>query len=399
MRIAIDGRSCQNISQYRGIGTYSSNLMQTLMKVNGTHQLIPFGFRIREDPHGVHSSFSHLLDGQGFRITGRRSLLDQLTKHSVDLCHVMEFVLPFANPDRTLATVYDLIPLIFSKAYLRWRTPRFTWTVLSYYRFLKKVRRIAAVSHHTKTDLIRFLNIPQDRIEVIYPGINPAFRPLPYTEEVQPVLRQYGIPIPYVLYVGSCDYRKNIPGLMRAFVRFRTGKFKDFHLVLAGKLSEVHRKSLQDWAVALGLTGCLHPVGYVPLGDLVALYNGASMLVYPSLYEGFGFPPLEAMACGIPVVTSNNSSLPEVTDGCALLEDPCNPESLAEAMRRLVLDRGLRDTLIQKGLTHIQKFNWDRTAQETLRVYEKVGNDRRSRECASITAAASTLAYSAPLNG
>ena len=381
MRIAIDGRASQNASRYRGIGTYSLNLMQTLMKVNSTHQLIPFGFRIREGSDDVNSSFPDLLRGQGFQITGRRSLLDQLTKHDVDLCHVMEFVFPFAAPERTLATVYDLIPLIFSKTYLRWRTPRFTWTLRCYYRFLKKVRQIVAISHHTKTDLTRFLNIPEDRIEVIYPGINPVFRHLSCTEEVQPVLRQYRIPTPYVLYVGSCDYRKNIPGLMQAFVRFRTGTFRDFHLVLAGKSNAVDRKSLYDWAAILGLTECLHLVGYVPLEDLVALYNAATMLVYPSFYEGFGFPPLEAMACGIPVVTSRNSSLSEVTGGCALLEDPYNPESLAEAMRRLVLDHGLRDTMIQKGLTHVQQFNWDRTAQETLRVYEKVGNHRSFREC------------------
>ena len=372
MRIAIDCRAFQQLSRYLGIGAYTSNLIQALAQANGRHQFIPFAQIAKREVEPVDSPFGRRGD-PGFRIAGKYSFLNQLTAHRVDLCHMLEFAPPFAPAHRAVVTVYDLIPLIFPDIYLPWYRVRNRWNFRAYYRFLKEARQIVAISHRTKADLIRFLGIPRDRIRVIYPGINPAFRPLSHSWEIQPVLRQYGIPSPYILYVGSCDYRKNIGGLMRAFARFREGEFGEFRLVLVGKGTELNRESLREYGEGLGLGRYLHLAGYLPLRQLVALYNGAAMLVYPSFYEGFGFPPLEAMACGIPVVTSRNSALSEVTGGSALLVDPYNENELAEAMRRMALDHGLRKTLIQKGLAHVWRFGWSRTAQETLQVYDQIG--------------------------
>jgi len=286
---------------------------------------------------------------------------------------VLDFLPPFAEPDRTVVTVYDLIPLVFSRVILRWNKIRTKWTLGIYYRFLKKARQILAISHHTKADLMRLLEIPPERIRVIYPGIAPVFRPLSNPQEITPTLRRYQISTPYALYVGSCDYRKNISGLLRAFARFQARGFGDFHLVLVGKDVKDHRAKISEYASSLGLSDPLQWVGYIPQEDLVALYNGATMLIHPSLYEGFGFTPLEAMACGLPVVTSNNSSLKEVIHGYALQEDPNDEEAFSEAMRQIVLDRTLRETLIQKGLVHAKRFSWDQTAKEVLRVYEEIG--------------------------
>ena len=377
MRIAIDCRAFEHLSRYLGIGTYTSNLVQALARASGHHQFIPFARAIKQEGNEVDSSSEHQVERRGFRIAGKHSLLNQLTRHRVDLCHILEFTPPFAPAHRAVVTVHDLIPLIFPNIYLPWYGVRTRWNFRAYYRFLREARQIVAVSQHTKADLIRFLNIPQDRIRVIYSGVNPAFRPLSHSWEIEPVLREYKIPIPYVLYVGSCDYRKNIPGLMRAFAQFRVGEFEEFHLVLVGKGTELNRESLREYGAGLGLTHHLHLAGYVPLKQLVALYNGATLLVYPSFYEGFGFPPLEAMACGVPAVTSKNSALSEVTGGSALLVDPYDEGELREAMRRVVLDHGLRKSLIQKGLAHVWRFSWDRTAQETLRVYDEIGGPVR----------------------
>jgi len=347
MRIGIDCRALHNTSRYLGIGMYTLNFVQALSQANGHHQLIPFG---------------------------GNSFLRQRRKYRMDLCHVLEFLPPFPEVGRAVVTVYDLIPLIFPKIYLRWRSVRTRWNLRSYFRFLKKVRQIIAISHHTKADLTRLLEIPEERIRVIYPGVSSVFRPCDNRQTLPSVLARYGIQPPFVLYVGSCDYRKNIPGLMRAFARFRVGKFREFRLVLAGYLTKANRKALQQQGAALGLGHSLHLLGYVPLEDLVALYNAAMMLVFPSFYEGFGFPVLEAMACGTPVIASSTASLPEVTDGSALLVNPYDNDSVVDGMQQMAGDRSLRETLVQKGLVRAQQFTWARAAQETFALYEEIGS-------------------------
>lgn len=374
MRIAIDCRAFQHPSRYLGIGTYSSNLIQALTQVNGHHELIPFAHVSKGSIDDKGSPYERLVDRNGFRVTGERSFLTQLANHRVDLCHVLEFVPPFATTDRTVVTVHDLIPLIFPKVYLPWHRFRTRFNFRNYYRFLKGVLQIVAVSQHTKADLIRLLGIPSNRIVVIYHGVSPAFRPCPDSQKLTSVLTRYRLRSPFVLYVGSCDYRKNIPGLLKAFARSQARLSGKLSLVLAGRETELKPAWLLTLARKLGITNALHLVGYVSQEDLVALYNAASMLVFPSFYEGFGFPPLEAMACGTPVIASKTSSLAEVTDSCALLVNPYDEEELAEAMHRMILDRGLRETLIAKGLVRARQFSWTRAAQETLRVYEQIGN-------------------------
>jgi len=373
MRIAIDCRAFQQLSRYLGIGTYSSNLIQALTQVNGHHELIPFAHVFKGSADGKVSPYERLVDHNGFRVNGERSFLTQLANHRVDLCHVLEFVPPFATTDRTVVTVYDLIPLIFPKVYLPWYKFQTRLNFRNYYRFLKGARQIIVISRHTKADLIRLLGIPSNRIVVIYPGVGSAFRPCPDREKLTLVLTRYRLRSPFFLYVGSCDYRKNIPGLLKAFARFQDRLPGKLSLVLAGRETELKSAWLLKLARKLGITSSLHLAGYVPQEDLVALYNAASMLVFPSFYEGFGFPPLEAMACGTPVITSKISSLTEVTDGCALLVNPYDEEGLAEAMHRMALDGGLRETLIAKGLVRARQFSWERAAQETLRVYEQMG--------------------------
>ncbi len=374
MRIGIDCRALQNFSRYLGIGTYSANLTRALAQANGHHQMIPFGFSPRRSRlKRIDPSLPYPIDRQGFFITGRRSLLRQLKAHRVDLCHLLEFTPPFAAADRTVATVYDLIPLIFPKVYLPWRRVRSGWNLRSYYRFLKRVQQIVAISEHTRMDLIQILGIPKERITVIYPGLSPVFRPLEDDQKISGVLARYDIQHPYVLYVGSCDWRKNITGLLSAFSQFRRHGFEDFQLVLVGKDAPLKQGQLHLQASVLGLSESLRLTGFVSEEELVALYNAATLLVYPSFYEGFGFPPLEAMACGTPVVTSANSSLKEVADGCALLVNPHRDEELVEGMCRLAEDQGLRETLIRRGLARARQFTWDRAAGETLSLYERLG--------------------------
>lgn len=370
MRIAIDCRAFQVFSRYLGIGTYTRHLIQALMEVDSRHEWIPFACADLANGNPAGFLFEGFGNRPGFFIHGKRSLLHQLAAHQVDLCHILEFIPPFSATDRTVATVYDLIPLLFPEAYMAWYHPRSSRNLRAYYRFLSQVPRIIAISHRTREDLIRLLRIPSDRITVIYPGVSTAFRPLSDPRQVAQVTRRYGMHRPFALHVGSCDYRKNIPGLLRAFAKFRQLGFDEFELVLTGKVTQTHRVSLLRMAAALKLTSHLRPLGYIPLEDLVGIYNAAAFLVSPSLYEGFGFPALEAMACGTPVITSNNSSLKEISGGCAWLLEPGDPDSLAEAMGRMAEDRHLRETLSQRGLAHARQFRWERSVGEILRLYE-----------------------------
>ncbi|MBI4314139.1 MAG: glycosyltransferase family 4 protein [Candidatus Omnitrophica bacterium] len=380
MRIGIDCRALQNTSRTMGIGTYSRNLIRALQANDGSHHWIPFGFDRRPclpagrpaSPGGLDPLFEQWIDRDGFRVTHAQSLRSGLQHRKIDLCHLLEFGPPFATAGRTIATAYDLIPLIFQKIYMRWRYPRARWNIERHYRFLGQVRHIVATSEYTRMDLVRILRIPEEKITVIYPGLHPVFRPSEDRRGIDAVLARHEIRRPFVLYVGSCDWRKNITGLLSAFARFRRDGFKNFQLVLAGAQAQFWKGKLSQQAASLGIDGALRLTGFVSEEDLVALYNAASMLVYPSFYEGFGFPPLEAMACGTPVVTSNNSSLKEVAADGAALVDPSDTRAIVEAMRRIVLDASFSQALIQRGMAQARRFCWHGTARQTLHLYESI---------------------------
>jgi glycosyltransferase involved in cell wall biosynthesis len=188
--------------------------------------------------------------------------------------------------------------------------------------------------------------------------------------EVEPVVRRYGLAFrEYLLFVGNVEPRKNLVGLLRAYDSLRRGRRRGPALVIAGGAGWKNRAIL-DAMAASPYTADIRIVGYVPEGELAALMNGAIAFVYPSLYEGFGLPPLEAMACGTPVITSNRSSLPEVVGDAALLVDPENTSDLALAMARLVDDAPLREALRERGLVRARAFSWQRTAELTSAVYE-----------------------------
>lgn len=230
---------------------------------------------------------------------------------------------------------------------------------------IKKAAHIISVSKSTKSDLIRYLKIPEEKITVIYNGIDHrVFKPT----------RAKLFDHPYILYVGSERARKNLNGLLKAFAKVRR-VFKGLKLVKVGPpgRSKGFRKRTIGWAEALGISNDVIFVDHVPESHLPYYYSSASAFVYPSLYEGFGLSPLEAMACGCPVITSNISSLPEVVGDAAIMVDPYDADEMGKAIVKVLADNGLRKGMIERGFHQAEKFSWERAAKETLRVYEKVG--------------------------
>jgi glycosyltransferase involved in cell wall biosynthesis len=231
---------------------------------------------------------------------------------------------------------------------------------------IKRASHIIATSQATRKDLIKYLKIPDDRISVIYNGIDHS------------LLKPYKVKLfdrPYILYVGSERPRKNLGRLFEAFAILRK-EFPELLLVkvgVAGRTRE-YRQEIIRKLDSLRIAQAVIFVEYVSELDLAYYYSSAALLAYPSLYEGFGFPPLEAMACGCPAVTSDTSSLPEVVGEAGIMFNPYNTDSLVEAMRKVLTDSELRDDMVRKGLEQAKKFSWERTARETQEVYNKVAS-------------------------
>jgi len=231
---------------------------------------------------------------------------------------------------------------------------------------IKRASNIIAISQHTKKDLIKYMRIPESKITVIYDGIDHNIFKL-YDVNLRILDR------PYILYVGSERPRKNLGSLFEAFAVLKKD-FPNLNLLKVGTAGRYdrYRKESQRKLVSLGINRDAAFIEYVSEHDLATYYRSAELLAYPSLYEGFGLPPVEAMACGCPVVTSNVSSIPEVVGDAGILVNPHDVNSLIQAMKRVLTNNRLRDEMVRKGLEQVQKFSWEKTAELTLQVYNKV---------------------------
>jgi glycosyltransferase involved in cell wall biosynthesis len=286
-----------------------------------------------------------------------------LRRIGADLVHGPAFVGPLLSPCPTVVTIHDLsfirFPVLFRPA------NRLYLTVLTRLS-ARRARRLIAVSAHAAAESVRWLGVPKERVDVVYHGVESAFRPL--SGEVVAAFRQRrGLPERFVLFVGTLEPRKNLVRLVDAFARTRDSAVK---LILAGGRGWLY-DDLFAQVEALGIDDRVIFPGYVPSEDLPFWYNAATVMAYPSLYEGFGLPVIEAQACGTPVLTSNVSSLPEAAGDAAVQADPYDVEALAAGLDWLLSDGDLRRELRERGLVHAARFRWDHTAQETARVYRQ----------------------------
>ncbi|WP_042686793.1 glycosyltransferase family 4 protein [Methermicoccus shengliensis] len=294
-------------------------------------------------------------------------------KSGIDVLHVPSHwynqLTPFLlNRTKKVLTIHDLVPILLPETHTG-------ITVMTWAPTLRliahRIDMIATDSHATKLDCMRHLGIPEERIRVVYCGVDPKYRPLEDREAILKDLEErYGIKKPFVLYVGTLEKRKNIPTLLRALYRLKKSGVCPL-LVIAGRRGWKY-DDIFDTIHELKLEHDVLFTGYVPEDDLVALYNAADLFVYPSLYEGFGLPPLEAMACGCPVITSNTSSLPEVVGDAGIMVDPHDVNALADAMERVLTDESLREDMRRRGLERAKRFSWQRSAREMWDIYEEV---------------------------
>lgn len=286
----------------------------------------------------------------------------------VDLLHVLYLGPPLAKPCRTALTIHDLIMLLFPET-------RRSLRARAYTRLARVAARradlVLADSASTKKDVVRVLRIPQERIRVVPLGYDETFRPVADAGSLEGVRKKYGLEKEFVFYIGGLDWRKNLPRLLRAFSTINTTR----KLAIAGRALSNNRTAfpnLAGLARDLGIQDRVVFLGQVPEEDKAPLYSACTVFVFPSLYEGFGLTPLEAMACGAPVVCSRASSLPEVVGEAAVLFDPTDVEEMARALTKTLTDRPLRERMRRAGLVQAGKFSWRRTAEETLEAYRQV---------------------------
>lgn len=295
-----------------------------------------------------------------------------LRRLRVDIFHGMDHVgIPLVGRSgKYVVTVHDVIPLILPETF----TPRHRLVVrLALARVRRKADLVVVPSHAVKRDVVRRVGLPEDRVVVTHEGCEPRFRPVRSAAARRDVAARYGLPPRYVLAVGTLEPRKNLTTLLEAFARLRRdGEVDaDLRLVLAGARGWLDEPIFAT-VRSLGLEDAVRFTGFVDDADLPAVYSGAALFVFPSLHEGFGLPLLEAMACGVPVVTSNISSMPEVAGDAAVLVDPRDTDGLAAAIARLLRDEALRDGLREAGIARARQFSWEATARRTLDAYASV---------------------------
>ncbi len=287
----------------------------------------------------------------------------------IDLFHGLDARMVGQGRAKRVVTIHDI-----SQYSQRFSGPRHSRKMIRRYRrSIEGADRIIVTSRFTREEILRFFRIPEEKISVVPLGVDARMRPRS-AEEIEPVLRRYGIRAPYLLHVGRIEARKNVRRTLEAFARVRGRLARPVEVVLAG--GRGHGGEEVPQAIErLGIRESIRPIGFVSREDLPFLYAGAELLLFASLYEGFGLPVLEAMACGTPVLTSNVTSLPEVAGDAALQVDPRDVEAIAEGLVRLLEDPLLREGYVSRGLERAARFGWDRTARETLAVYREVAGE------------------------
>jgi glycosyltransferase involved in cell wall biosynthesis len=356
--IGIDA-SRMTLARRTGTEQYSAHLVEALVQLPAGHRLLLY-FNRPPEPRPSWPAQVALHEMPFPRLWTHLRLSWEMLRRPPDLLFVPAHVLPLVRPRRTVVTIHDLGYLFFPQAHPLRRRLELHWSTGWNARVAS---RVIAVSQATRDDLVQHYHVPPERIRVVYHGVEARFRPT-----ADPAaLARYHLPGRYLLYLGTLQPRKNLERLLEAYARL---PLEAPPLVLAGAKGWYFGRIATALA-ALGLAGRVLLPGYIADADVPAVLSAATALLYPSLYEGFGLPALEAMACGTPVVVANASSLPEVVGQAGLLIDPLRVEEITAAIQRLLTDEGLRAELGRRGQERARLFSWERCARETMAVLEE----------------------------
>jgi glycosyltransferase involved in cell wall biosynthesis len=382
MKIGIDARFLTH-PQSGGFKTYTEELIAALAKIDTQNEYILYIDRPPDDKSRLptnHQFASRIVSASlpmiGMPWREQVSLIHQVSKDQIDLFHSPCLTAPLLLTCPLVITIHDMIwafPKKFSRSGAR-STQRklMEWYNIFVPKYASKhASAIITVSQASKESIIEHLGLDAKQIFVTYEAASPSFRVVKDDQLSESIRSKYQLPTHFILAIGSADPRKNLSALLKAYSMLPTEIRENYHLVIVWThafLADEFSKQVNN----LGLANKTRFLQNISNNDLALLYNAASLFAFPSLYEGFGLPPLEAMACGVPVVAANNSSIPEIVGDAARLFDTTDVVEMATTINQVLSDDGLKAMLSKKGLERARCFSWDKCAQETLNVYNKV---------------------------
>ena len=359
-----------------GVNNYLYNLIKNMINNGKADEISLIHYERSDDP--IYSQINDILiPEKPLKLTSALGIPQAVKNADIDILHVpvhwYNQITPFVlnREIKKVLTLHDLTPILFPEMHTR--ETNLTWK--SSLKFIKNRTNVMICdSISTKNDCIKLLNIPEKRLRVIPLSADEQYKPLKNKKQIHDELKQeYNIDTPFILFVGTLEKRKNVPTLLKSFYKLKKCKIEHKLVIVGGKGWKYTK--IFDLIEELNLKDDVIFTDYVTDEYLVKLYNAADLFVYPSLYEGFGLPPLEAMACGCPVITSNTSSLPEVVGDAGIMIDPNDIDSLTESMHKILTDNELRKEMSRKSLERAGMFSWKKTTKETWDVYEDALKD------------------------
>lgn len=375
MRIGVDARMYS--TEFTGIGRYVYELVKQLLKEDKKNEYVLFMNREVYDKFEPPNKRIRkvLVNAKHYSFAEQVKYCWILYRAKLDLMHFTHFNAPIFYRRPSIVTIHDLTLSFFpGKKMNSWFFRKAYNVVLK--SVVRHAKKVIAVSKNTKTDLIEITKTSPSKIEVVYEGVGGEFGPQVDKEALAEVLQKYNITREFMLYTGVWRSHKNLVNLIKGFALLREDEGFEPQLVITGQ-EDPYYPEVKRTVKELDLEHDVIFPGLVPENELVALYQAAKLYVFPSLYEGFGLPPLEAMRCGTPVAAAKSSCIPEICgEDNALFFDPYDPEDIANTMRRIWLDEGLQEEMRERGLSHSRKFSWEKMAEKTMELYGEILNQK-----------------------
>lgn len=369
MHIGIDIRPLSYLNDKAGLYQYIYNLVYSLLCIDNKNEYTLLSSRGFHGDEKIHRNLLKRYPGKMTDLFFEKLPLPiEFLIGKVNLFHGPCYFVPNSLISKLVVTFHDL---------MAYRHPEFLkpeWVISIKQKVTVSSKRadiIIAVSNFTKGEIIDLLKFPEERIRVVHNGISPLFCPVNDMKQLKIIKVRYGIDRPYILFVSNIEPKKNIETLLHAYVKLRNSTDLDYLLVIAGKKAW-HFKAILDVVKQLHIEKDTIFTDVVDDLSLPFLYSGAEVFVFPSLFEGYGIPVIEAMACGTPVIASKLTSIPEIAEDAAVLIDPLNADEMADSIYRVISDTSLRNELIHKGFEQAKKFSWEKTAKKTLAIYNEL---------------------------
>ena len=370
MRLAIDARG---INWYKGtgIGTYTQNILKNLLNLDSVNHYHLYWAGENYEPYLKENSKLLLVSSRNHNFFEKNYFPSNLKRENIEVYHIPQNGIGMSDslPCKKIVTIHDLIPYTMPETVGKGYLTKFIYEMP---HIVENSDAIITVSEYSKKDILRFFPIDPERIFVTPLAADLKYRPLDKNNCKEFLKNKYNITKPFILYIGGFSPRKNVKSLILAFSKVFKELPEEYNLVVVGSDNKDQFAYLNSLGMNMEISKQIIFTNYVPEQDLPMFYNACQVFAYPSLYEGFGLPPLEAMSCGVPVITSNLTSIPEVVGEAGLLIDPYEEDALRNALLTVLCDQKLQLELALKGIEKSKNYTWEKTATETLKVYKSI---------------------------